>query len=245
MSEIELIQLLLIVIVIGLPPYLSAIGMFKKLPPFVFAIASLVYWGGTLYTQQIVPFLLIIILLIKSHRDRKQQGEIQLYTSHQPFRVRDFFSTIVFTILIRYPIAIINVFYVYFINRLGIEMQQQEIIDVFVNSQNSVLNILLICLVVIVAPINEEFSMRHWFFGRVLSPTIGPIFAAIISSALFTLLHYNITGVPTFFLLGLYACYIYHRKGLWGAVTVHFTFNLTSILAVIWMKYFLPITIGI
>lgn len=245
MSAIELIQLLLIVMVIGFPPYLSAIGMFKKMPLFVFIIVSIIYWAGTLYTQQLVPFLLIIILLIKKYRDKKHRREIQLYTPHPTFGVKDFFSTVLLTILIRYPIGIVNTFYIYFIERLGMDIQQQEIVDVFVNSQNGVLNVLLICLVVIVAPINEEFSIRHWFFDRVLSPRIGVIFAAIISSMLFTLLHYNITGVPTFFLLGLYACYIYHRKGLWGAVTVHFTFNLTSILAVIWTKYFLSITIGL
>lgn len=230
MSLIEWIQLLLIVIVIGLPPYLTALKTFGKLHPVVLIVVSIIYWVGTFYTQQLIPFLLILILLIKKYRDGKRYGQINFYRAKKPFRMKDFFPIILFTLLLRYPIGILNTFYVYILDILGINIQQQEVVDIFINSKDTLLNVLLFLLVVIVAPINEEFSLRHWFFGKLLSPRIGAILSAILSSILFTFLHYNITGVPTFFLLGLYACYVYTQRGFWGAVTVHFTFNLSSVL---------------
>ncbi|SJZ91486.1 CPBP family intramembrane glutamic endopeptidase [Garciella nitratireducens] len=230
MSWIEWVQLLLIIIVIGFPPYLAALEIFRKLHPIIFILVSIIYWVGTAYTQQIVPFLLIVILLIKKQREQKKYGQINFYREKKIFHIKDFFSIILFTILLRYPIGILNAFYVYLLDILGISVQQQEIIDIFINSKNILLNVLLFLLVVIVAPINEEFSLRHYFFGKTLSKRVGPVFAALLSSVLFTLLHYNIAGIPTFFLLGLYACYVYTQKGFWGAVTVHFAFNLSSIL---------------
>ena len=175
------------------------------------------------------------------HRNKRRVEEYEPSVIIPKFTLKDFILLAGGTILIRFPIGIINVFYVLLVDYIGINIQSQEVVDIFVNSQNNIINILIILLVVMVAPLNEEFSMRHWIFGKVLSPRIGIIIAALISSSLFTLLHYNIAGVPTFFVLGLYACYAYYRKGLWGAVTVHFTFNLSSVLFLLMAKAFIPI----
>ena len=48
----ELIQLLLIVVVIGLPPYLIGLKMFQGLNPAILIGLSIVYWGGTIYTSR-------------------------------------------------------------------------------------------------------------------------------------------------------------------------------------------------
>lgn len=241
LSYKELIQLLLIVIVIGLPPYLVAVKTFKGQNPVIFAILSIIYWSGTIYTQQIIPFVLIIILLIKNIRDKRVQRDFRDTIQRERFTFKDFITISVVTILIRFPIGFINVFYVLVVDYLGFNIQQQEVVDIFVNSQSNLLNTFLILLVVIVAPLNEEFSMRHWLYGDMLSPRTGSIVAALISSSLFTLLHYNIAGIPTFFILGMYACYVYYRKGLWGAVTVHFTFNLSSVVLLMFTKHLLPL----
>jgi membrane protease YdiL (CAAX protease family) len=237
----EVLQLLLIVIVIGLPPYLIALKTFRNLKLITIIILSIIYWGGTIYTQQVIPFILILILLIVNSRNKKIMEEYEPSIVNKKFTLKDFILIAGATILIRFPIGIINIFYVLLVDLIGINVQSQEVVDIFVNSQNNMLNILIILLVVIVAPLNEEFSMRYWLFGKVLSPRAGAIIAALISSGLFTLLHYNIAGVPTFFVLGLYACYIYYRKGFWGAVTVHFIFNLSSVLLLMLTKLIIPI----
>lgn len=237
----EILQLILIVIVIGLPPYLIALKTFRNLKLIYIILLSIIYWSGTIYTQQILPFILIIIILIIDYRNNKLMEEYESIVENKTFTLRDFVIIAGITILIRFPIGIINIFYVLFVDLIGINVQSQQVVDIFVNSQNNMLNILIVLLVIIVAPINEEFSMRYWLFGKMLSPRTGTIIAALISSSLFTLLHYNIAGVPTFFILGLYACYVYQRKGLWGAVTVHFIFNLSSVLLLMLTKFLIPL----
>ena len=170
------------------------------------------------------------------YKNKKLEQIYESKIENQGFAFKDFVLIAGITILIRLPIGIINVFYVLLMDLIGINIQGQEVVDYFINSQNSILNIFIIFLVIVVAPLNEEFAIRHWLFGKVLSPRIGIKMAAVISSSLFTLLHYNIAGIPTFFLLGLYACYTYNRKGLWGAVSVHFIFNLSSMILLIGTK---------
>src|SRR5690554_4435620 len=228
----EMMKLALIVIVIGLPPYLVALKAFQEELSFKIKILlSIIYWAGTFYTQQALPFILIIIILIKKYKNQKSSeeflGEIQ---GEKKFSFKDFIIVAGATILIRFPIGIFNIIYIFILDLLGVKIQGQEVINIFVNSQNKLFSILLMLLVVVVAPLNEEFSMRHWLFGKILSPKIGIILGAIISSSLFTLLHYNVAGIPTFFIFGLFACYIYQKKGLWRAVTLHFIFTLSSII---------------
>ena len=237
----ELIQLLLIVVVIGLPPYLIGLKMFQGLNPAILIGLSIVYWGGTIYTQQVVPFILILFILFQDGRNKRTMEDYEGLIQKERFRFKDFISISVLTILLRFPIGIINIIYVLIVEKIGINIQQQEVVDIFVNSQDNLLNTFLVLLVVMVAPLNEEFSMRHWLYGNMLSPKIGGILAAIISSSLFTLLHYTVAGIPTFFILGLFACYIYYRKGLWGAVTVHFTFNFSSMVLLMLVKHLIPI----
>lgn len=225
----ELLKLLLIVVVIGLPPYLIALKIFKRLNPIILSLLSLVYWIGTFYTQQVAPFLLIVIILVEEYILSKKDTNIFAHKGYdEKFHLKDFFLILFFTLVIRFPLGVINYFFIIILDLLGIGIQQQEMVDIFVNSQEPLLNIFLLTLIVLMAPINEEFSMRYWLFDKVLSPKVGIILAAILSSTLFTILHYNIVGIPTFFGLGLFACYVYYKKGFWGAVTVHFTFNLSS-----------------
>ncbi len=238
----EMMKLALIVIVIGLPPYLVALKVFEEDLSFnIKILLSIIYWAGAIYTQQVLPFILIIIILNKKYRSKDLSHEYSENESRSQFSFKDFLITSATTILIRFPIGIINIIYVFFLDSLGVKIQGQEVINIFVNSQNKLISLILMLLVVIVAPLNEEFSMRYWLFGKVLSPKVGIITGAIISSSLFTLLHYNIAGIPTFFILGLFACYIYYKKGLWGAVTVHFIFNLSSVIFLLMAKTLIPL----
>ncbi|MHC9536589.1 CPBP family intramembrane glutamic endopeptidase [Dellaglioa sp. BT-FLS60] len=61
------------------------------------------------------------------------------------------------------------------------------------------------------APIMEELVFRKVFFGN-LASFIPPMFAAIISSLLFSLAH-NDGHLAIYFLIGLLFCYLYKRTG--------------------------------
>ncbi|MCR1898720.1 CPBP family intramembrane metalloprotease [Irregularibacter muris] len=238
----ELLKLLLIVIVIGLPPFLVALKTFREVNPIILGIMSIIYWAGTLYTQQVVPFILIMILIIKEYKNRKgDSGEFTRGQENKPYGIKDFFKIALFTLLLRFPLGIVNFVFMIILQNFGVNIQQQEVVDIFVSSNELLLNIFLFVLIVFMAPINEEFSMRHWLFHKVLTPKTGKIIAAILSSALFTLLHYNVVGIPTFFGLGLFACYIYHKRGFWGAITVHFIFNLSTVFLLMLTKFLIPL----
>ena len=94
----ELIQLLLIVVVIGLPPYLIGLKMFQGLNPAILIGLSIVYWGGTIYTQQVVPFILILFILFQDRRN-KGPWRIMRLIQKERFRFKDFISISVLTIL--------------------------------------------------------------------------------------------------------------------------------------------------
>jgi membrane protease YdiL (CAAX protease family) len=115
-----------------------------------------------------------------------------------------------------------------------IELESQEIMDMFLKGSWLAI-IALTVLTVVIAPVLEEFIFRHILYGGI-SKKIGKIAAAIISSLLFTLLHYNLAGVVAFFAVGIYNCYLYEKYGYRAAVINHSIFNLSSTAIIILIK---------
>ncbi|GAB4526857.1 MAG: hypothetical protein Kow0063_01530 [Anaerolineae bacterium] len=77
----------------------------------------------------------------------------------------------------------------------------------------------------IVAPIVEEIFFRGFVFAG-LCPRYGWQRAALISSALFALIHFVPTSVIPIFILGCIFAYLYHRSGsIWPAVLMHAATN--------------------
>ena len=82
----------------------------------------------------------------------------------------------------------------------------------------------------ILGPILEELFFRGFVFGCLRR--YGDVFAALISSLAFALLHLNfVQGVPVFF-FGLLFCWAYRRTGsLWIPIALHITNNMIALLA--------------
>jgi membrane protease YdiL (CAAX protease family) len=108
--------------------------------------------------------------------------------------------------------------------------------DLFMKG-NWVTIIILSAMTVITAPVLEEFIFRHIIY-RGFSGKTGKIAAALISTILFTLLHYNLTGAVSFFAVGAYNCYLYEKYGYRAAVINHFVFNFSSTVLIIGLKLF-------
>ena len=90
--------------------------------------------------------------------------------------------------------------------------------------------ILLVLAVVIAAPIVEE-----WFYRGMLLPTltrrIGAPWAAVISSAVFALVHQDPIVMPGLFVLALILAWLTMRTGRLGpAIVAHMTFNTTTVI---------------
>jgi membrane protease YdiL (CAAX protease family) len=107
------------------------------------------------------------------------------------------------------------------------QVEPQEIVKEFA-VEEMYYKMLLFALVVVLAPFVEEYIFRYYIYDKLLLSRMPSLAAAIISSALFTMLHLNISGIPTFLGLGLYCTFVYERKGFYGAVITHMVSNLVT-----------------
>lgn len=104
------------------------------------------------------------------------------------------------------------------------EYKQQEIVLNFKSTLIEDKGILLHVLVI--APIVEEVIFRGCIY-RILKSKIPIIFATIISSTLFALIHYNVLSYILLFVLSIFLTYIYERNGsIICPIIIHSLFNL-------------------
>ena len=77
----------------------------------------------------------------------------------------------------------------------------------------------------IVAPIVEEIIFRGFIFAG-LKQRYGWMRSALISSALFAMIHFQPEAILPIFILGLIFSYLYHLSGsIWPAVIMHMSTN--------------------
>ncbi|MGE5630314.1 MAG: lysostaphin resistance A-like protein [Caulobacteraceae bacterium] len=204
----------------------GSLNIYKKL---IFAV---VYWVPALFTQQLMPFLGVIVLLIWHHS--KEGNDIGI-RDFNPWLTsfRDIAIVAVWAAIFKILISQLNKLYVYALAVfLKYEAVPQDIVGEF-NRGELYYKVMLFILVVILAPFVEEYIFRYYIYDKVLLPQMPAAAAALISTLLFTLLHYNISGIPTFFGLGLFCTFMYEKKGYYGAVTTHMVSNLMTAILLI------------
>jgi membrane protease YdiL (CAAX protease family) len=130
--------------------------------------------------------------------------------------------------------ALINIVYVIILKKFNIPIQSQEIVQQL-SASSAGSFIYLSVLIVIFAPIAEEFCFRYFIYDKTLSGylKLNKYLSAVISAAIFSALHANIAGAPTFFMLGIVLCYVYEKKGFWASVCVHAGYNAFSIISIL------------
>lgn len=83
-------------------------------------------------------------------------------------------------------------------------------------------------LVVVVGPFFEELIFRGWLYAG-LAVRLGDGWAAVISAALFALIHGDLPALLPLFVLGLIFAWIYRKSGsLWACVLLHSMWNATT-----------------
>ena len=104
------------------------------------------------------------------------------------------------------------------------EYKQQEIV---LNFKSTLLEDKIILIhVLVIAPIVEEIIFRGYMY-RILKSRIPIIFAVIISSTIFSLIHYNVLSYILLFVLSIFLTYIYERNGsIICPIIIHSLFNL-------------------
>lgn len=224
----EAFILLLTFLLLNVPIFLSLYQyVFYNLNPFAKLAIGIFYWCFAFLTQELVPFIGVVILLFKVHgkaEDEMQARDINIWS----ISLRDTFLVAFAALVFKVAISQLNILYVNMLDLFfRMEVKPQEIVEEFA-AGDQYYKILLFVLVVILAPFVEEYIFRYYVYDKLLLPRMPAVAAAIISSALFTLLHLNVSGIPTFFGLGLYCAFVYEKKGYYGAVITHIVSNLAT-----------------
>lgn len=104
-------------------------------------------------------------------------------------------------------------------------MDPQDLVDQVASMSWSPMFVMITLLAVIVAPLSEELFFRAFLY-RSLKTYLSPTLAAILSSLLFAVMHWNWHSSLSLFILGLWLCRSYEKSGnIWVPITLHALFN--------------------
>lgn len=113
---------------------------------------------------------------------------------------------------------------------LGYELEPQEIVLIFSQTDSPLIVALTAILAVFVAPVAEELIFRAGLFRFLRTRTSRPL-AFALPAAIFASLHGNIAAFPPLFLLGLIFSFAYERTGrITVTIVAHALFNLHTLL---------------
>ncbi|QQL45654.1 CPBP family intramembrane glutamic endopeptidase [Sulfuriroseicoccus oceanibius] len=111
--------------------------------------------------------------------------------------------------------------------------KEQSMVTFFKESGSTSARLAVIASACIAAPLAEEFIFRGYIYP-VLKRFTEPVFAAIITSVVFAIIHNNLTGIPVLALLSLILVFSYERSGsLWLPISIHAAFNSINIMGML------------
>ncbi|MBV4424538.1 CPBP family intramembrane glutamic endopeptidase [Clostridium tyrobutyricum] len=229
MINLNLIKNIIVFLIVYVPPVIvfDKYWLHRKRSKIVLFIINILYIGISIYTQNIVPFIFVIInILCMRFTDDFCKFNIKRFNILNGFRLA----------LISYLVVIlISIFQQAVENSLKLNLHKQEIVT---NMANMPLNklVFMVPIVVIFAPVLEEFMFRWIFFEKIFKNRLGVLGAAILSSLMFSFIHFSLSVFFVIFWIGLYNCYLIHKKGYWYAVFNHAVFNSVTMLVLITSK---------
>ncbi|OGO77610.1 MAG: hypothetical protein A2Y23_11665 [Clostridiales bacterium GWB2_37_7] len=225
-------QLVITLLIAGLniPVYLELYKhALKSRAIWIKAAITFIFWGAAIATQTMAAFVGIVYLYLTYYRHIRNDvnnDEVDKWHINGSNSLRVVFITV----LARTGIAIVNFVYIIILVKfVKYNIQLQDIIVTYSEAQFAA-KLILALEIVLVAPIVEEYVFRYFLYDKIFSSRMPLLIAALFSAALFTIVHFNISGIPTFFGLGLLGAYLYQKKGYWAAVIAHAASNLISLL---------------
>ena len=117
-------------------------------------------------------------------------------------------------------------------DRLGLPVQEQDWVLELASDPARLVR--LAPFLVLVAPVAEEVFLRGYVF-RFLHERAGPATAYGVSSVLFAVIHFNLSGFVIYVAIGLTLAWVYRRSGnLLAPITGHVCFNALVVAALAW-----------
>ena len=249
-DKVKIIEELLVLVLIAFPPFLYFYKYIndKVKSKLLKGLITFAYWVGTITISNLLPAIIVLFNIYVSRKEKNACRELDETSEKRRFKLdcsgwrfefslRKFITMSLWGILIGFLIRYSNAIVVLLLEKLGIPLENQIVINEFLKS-GLWQEIFYFIIIVICAPIVEEFVFRFWIYDRILKQRINSVLAAIISSLLFMAAHFNIQGAAAFFLIGMINCYLYEKKGYFAAVANHFSFNLVTMVVLILVKAF-------
>ncbi|MBL4935735.1 CPBP family intramembrane metalloprotease [Clostridium sp. YIM B02515] len=242
------LQNILVFIFLYIPPLLFFLkySLRRNINKILLFIISVLYIILAVYTQNILPFILVLIN-IRYIRVNDTYGIYNSNDSYYTDLSKDYyrynFSLKSFNIFKglkyaaeSYGLTIaVNIIVALIISLSKSNLKEQEIVRQLMDTSINKF-VYMIPVMVIFAPIVEEFTFRWLLFEKIFKPRIGICFSAILSSILFSMVHFNIRVFPVLITIGLINCYLIEKKGYWYAVFNHLIFNTVSTVAMLMQK---------
>ncbi|KHO32650.1 CPBP family intramembrane glutamic endopeptidase [Clostridium tetani] len=217
--------------------YLPPLIMFWKVcirrgkSKFILLLISVVYLVGSLFTQNLLPFIFTIINII--YMKREDNYDYRFYK----FNFKNFnlfkaigFSVFSYVVTILVAIIALNIFSSY-----EIPIKDQEIVEIMSKVPLEKF-IFMMPITMIFAPVVEEYIFRWVIFEKVLKGSMGIFISTLLSSIIFALIHFNIKSFPAILWIGIFNCFLIHKKGYWYAVFNHSFFNSVSTITILIQK---------
>lgn len=110
------------------------------------------------------------------------------------------------------------------IESLGVEMVQ-DTVELFKNTEDKNVLILMAITAVVVAPLCEEVVFRGYLYP-VLKKFNGPWIGALLSALIFSAAHGSLAALLPLFIFGVVLVFLYEWTGsIWAPMAAHFLFN--------------------
>lgn len=184
---------------------------------------------------QLIPFLFIVAMIIRSQQRRKGQFlyDEALRWDMQTIHV---VTALAFGIGMEFISGMISIAFKQVLDYFNIPAPKQPIIEILFQLHGFRFYAILF-LAVVIAPIVEEYVIRRWLYDQILKKYMSIPWAMIVSAVVFGLLHFNLLSFPAIILIGLVNCVLYDRKGYWWPVFLHMGFNGFSTLMMLAAKF--------
>lgn len=226
-------QLITILLIAGLntPVFLELYKhALKSKPAWLKIVFAIIYWGVAIATQTIGAFVGILYLYFAYYKNSKEDENSDVAV----WRIKPFDVIIVISMTAAARIAILLMQFIYaiiLIKLVKYNIKPQDIITYYAEAK-LIYKLILAMEIIVIAPIIEEYVFRYFLYSKVFAPRMPLYIAGIFSAVLFTVSHLNVSGVPTFFVLGLLCTYLFQKKGYWAAVLAHAVSNLITLLLI-------------
>lgn len=229
MSVLEVIKNILVFVIVYIPPFLIFAKFWRqrRRSSILIVFIGVLYIISSIFMENFVPFV-FVLLNMKYIKHTSEFNEFGI----KSFKViRAVNLTIIFYIV---SIAISTI-QTMILSSFKLELEHQEIVTNMISMPLKKFLIML-PIVVIFAPVLEEFVFRWLLFKKIFLNRIGIYPAAFLSSAIFALIHFNLNAFAVIMWVGLYNCYLINKKGYWYAVFNHFIFNSVTITVLLLQK---------